>query len=162
MTEHPRPGAAKMGISAAECTNASCARSVMQVSQGRLRSRRDLWFEILYLVAYGQPTDEIDTDGGPDGGVADGLKDERERESIRKLAEAFGADAGVDLAALYRDVLLGGRTSPRSSSRSRRRDCASTPTRWRLASSMPTARRTRPSGSSSPPGGSAAVADGGG
>ena len=37
---------------------------------------------------------------------ADGLKDERERESIRKLAEAFGADAGIDMASLYRDVLL--------------------------------------------------------
>ena len=37
---------------------------------------------------------------------ADGLKDERERESIRKLAEVFGAEASIDLAALYRDVLL--------------------------------------------------------
>ena len=37
---------------------------------------------------------------------ADGLKDERERESIRKLAEVFGAEANIDLAALYRDVLL--------------------------------------------------------
>ena len=37
---------------------------------------------------------------------ADGLKDERERESIRKLAEGFGAEAGIDLASLYRDVLL--------------------------------------------------------
>ncbi len=37
---------------------------------------------------------------------ADGLKDERERESIRKLAEGFGAEANIDLAALYRDVLL--------------------------------------------------------
>ena len=37
---------------------------------------------------------------------ADGLKDERERESIRKLAEAFGAEASIDLAALYREVLL--------------------------------------------------------
>jgi uncharacterized protein (DUF697 family)/tellurite resistance protein len=37
---------------------------------------------------------------------ADGLKDERERESIRRLAEVFGAEAGIDLAALYRDVLL--------------------------------------------------------
>ena len=37
---------------------------------------------------------------------ADGLKDERERESVRKLAETFGADAGIDLASLYRDVLL--------------------------------------------------------
>jgi uncharacterized protein (DUF697 family) len=37
---------------------------------------------------------------------ADGLKDERERESIRKLTESFGAEASIDLAALYRDVLL--------------------------------------------------------
>ncbi len=37
---------------------------------------------------------------------ADGLKDERERESIRKLAEVFGTEASIDLAALYRDVLL--------------------------------------------------------
>lgn len=37
---------------------------------------------------------------------ADGLKDERERESVRKLAEAFGAEASIDLPALYRDVLL--------------------------------------------------------
>jgi uncharacterized protein (DUF697 family)/tellurite resistance protein len=37
---------------------------------------------------------------------ADGLKDERERESVRKLAEGFGAEASIDLAALYRDVLL--------------------------------------------------------
>jgi len=37
---------------------------------------------------------------------ADGLKDERERESIRKLAEALGAEASIDLPAWYRDVLL--------------------------------------------------------
>jgi len=37
---------------------------------------------------------------------ADGLKDERERESVRKLAEAFGAEASIDLPALYREVLL--------------------------------------------------------
>ncbi len=37
---------------------------------------------------------------------ADGLKHDRERESIRKLAEGLGAEAGIDLAALYRDVLL--------------------------------------------------------
>jgi len=37
---------------------------------------------------------------------ADGLKDEREREAIRKLAETLGADVGVDLPALYREVLL--------------------------------------------------------
>ena len=37
---------------------------------------------------------------------ADGLKDERERESIRKLAEALGAEACIDLPAWYRDVLL--------------------------------------------------------
>jgi uncharacterized protein (DUF697 family)/uncharacterized tellurite resistance protein B-like protein len=37
---------------------------------------------------------------------ADGLKDEREREAIRKLADTLGAEGGVDLPALYRDVLL--------------------------------------------------------
>ena len=37
---------------------------------------------------------------------ADGLKDERERESVRKLAEAFGAEVSIDLPALYREVLL--------------------------------------------------------
>jgi uncharacterized protein (DUF697 family)/uncharacterized tellurite resistance protein B-like protein len=37
---------------------------------------------------------------------ADGLKDERERDAIRKLAEALGAEASLDLPAWYRDVLL--------------------------------------------------------
>jgi uncharacterized protein (DUF697 family)/tellurite resistance protein len=37
---------------------------------------------------------------------ADGLKDERERESIRQLTEALGAAASIDLPAWYRDVLL--------------------------------------------------------
>lgn len=37
---------------------------------------------------------------------ADGLKDEREREAIRRLAEALGAESQVDLPAWYRDVLL--------------------------------------------------------
>jgi uncharacterized protein (DUF697 family)/uncharacterized tellurite resistance protein B-like protein len=37
---------------------------------------------------------------------ADGLKDEREREAVRKLAETLGANASIDLAAWYRDVLL--------------------------------------------------------
>ncbi len=37
---------------------------------------------------------------------ADGLKDERERESIRKLVGTLGAEASIDLPALYRDVLL--------------------------------------------------------
>ena len=37
---------------------------------------------------------------------ADGLKDESERESIRKLVEALGAEASIDLPAWYRDVLL--------------------------------------------------------
>ena len=37
---------------------------------------------------------------------ADGLKDERERESVRKLAEVLGAEASIDLPAWYRDVLL--------------------------------------------------------
>lgn len=37
---------------------------------------------------------------------ADGLKDVREREAIRRLAETLGAEASVDLPAWYRDVLL--------------------------------------------------------
>jgi uncharacterized protein (DUF697 family)/uncharacterized tellurite resistance protein B-like protein len=37
---------------------------------------------------------------------ADGAKDEREREAIRQLAETLGADSGVDLPGLYREVLL--------------------------------------------------------
>jgi uncharacterized protein (DUF697 family)/uncharacterized tellurite resistance protein B-like protein len=37
---------------------------------------------------------------------ADGLKDEREREAVRKLAETLGAAASIDLPAGYRDVLL--------------------------------------------------------
>jgi uncharacterized protein (DUF697 family)/tellurite resistance protein len=37
---------------------------------------------------------------------ADGLKDERERESVRKLAESLGTEASIDLPALYRDVLI--------------------------------------------------------
>ncbi len=37
---------------------------------------------------------------------ADGLKDERERETIRQLADALGAEASLDLPAWYRDVLL--------------------------------------------------------
>jgi uncharacterized protein (DUF697 family)/tellurite resistance protein len=37
---------------------------------------------------------------------ADGLKDERERETIRQLADSLGAGASVDLPAIYREVLL--------------------------------------------------------
>jgi uncharacterized protein (DUF697 family)/tellurite resistance protein len=37
---------------------------------------------------------------------ADGLKDEREREAVRHLAETLGAEGGIDLPAQYRDVLL--------------------------------------------------------
>jgi uncharacterized protein (DUF697 family)/tellurite resistance protein len=37
---------------------------------------------------------------------ADGLKDEREREAIRQLAETLGGEASLDLPAVYRDVLL--------------------------------------------------------
>src|SRR5512134_2009943 len=38
---------------------------------------------------------------------ADGAKDERERESLRRLAETLGAtDTAVDLPGLYREVLL--------------------------------------------------------
>lgn len=38
---------------------------------------------------------------------ADGTKDEREREAIRRLAETLGTDSGIDMPGLYRDVLLG-------------------------------------------------------
>lgn len=37
---------------------------------------------------------------------ADGLKDERERAAVKRVAEALGPEAGFDLPALYRDVLL--------------------------------------------------------
>jgi uncharacterized protein (DUF697 family) len=37
---------------------------------------------------------------------ADGLKDEREREAVKQVAEALGGESGVDLPALFRDVLL--------------------------------------------------------
>jgi uncharacterized protein (DUF697 family)/tellurite resistance protein len=37
---------------------------------------------------------------------ADGLKDERERAVVKRVAEALGPDAGFDLPGLYRDVLL--------------------------------------------------------
>jgi uncharacterized protein (DUF697 family)/tellurite resistance protein len=37
---------------------------------------------------------------------ADGMKDESERAAVKRMADSLGADAGVDLPALYRDVLL--------------------------------------------------------
>jgi uncharacterized protein (DUF697 family)/tellurite resistance protein len=37
---------------------------------------------------------------------ADGMKDERERAAVKRVAEVLGPDAGFDLPALYRDVLL--------------------------------------------------------
>ena len=37
---------------------------------------------------------------------ADGLKDERERAAVKRVAEAMGPEAGLDLPALYREVLL--------------------------------------------------------
>jgi uncharacterized protein (DUF697 family)/tellurite resistance protein len=37
---------------------------------------------------------------------ADGLKDERERAAVKRVAEALGAEAGVDLPALYTQVLV--------------------------------------------------------
>jgi uncharacterized protein (DUF697 family)/uncharacterized tellurite resistance protein B-like protein len=37
---------------------------------------------------------------------ADGGKDDREREAIRRLADSLGADSRVDLPGLYREVLL--------------------------------------------------------
>ena len=37
---------------------------------------------------------------------ADGMKDEQERDAVRRVAESLGRGSGVDLAALLRDVLL--------------------------------------------------------
>lgn len=37
---------------------------------------------------------------------ADGLKDDREREAVKRVAEALGPEAGFDLPGLYREVLL--------------------------------------------------------
>jgi tellurite resistance protein len=37
---------------------------------------------------------------------ADGMKDDTEREAVKRVAESLGSDAGIDLTGLYRDVLL--------------------------------------------------------
>jgi len=37
---------------------------------------------------------------------ADGLKDDRERAAVKRVADALGPEAGFDLPALYRDVLV--------------------------------------------------------
>jgi len=37
---------------------------------------------------------------------ADGMKDDTERQAVKRVAESLGSDAGVDLTGLYRDVLL--------------------------------------------------------
>ena len=37
---------------------------------------------------------------------ADGLKDDRERAAVKQVADALGGESGIDLPALYRDVLL--------------------------------------------------------
>jgi len=37
---------------------------------------------------------------------ADGLKDDRERSAVKQVADALGGESGIDLPALYRDVLL--------------------------------------------------------
>jgi uncharacterized protein (DUF697 family)/tellurite resistance protein len=37
---------------------------------------------------------------------ADGMKDERDRAAVKRVAEVLGPDAGFDFPALYRDVLL--------------------------------------------------------
>ncbi len=37
---------------------------------------------------------------------ADGLKDERERAAVKRVADALGTDAGFDLPTLYREVLI--------------------------------------------------------
>ncbi len=37
---------------------------------------------------------------------ADGMKDDSERAAVKRVAESLGSDAGVDLPALYREVLI--------------------------------------------------------
>lgn len=37
---------------------------------------------------------------------ADGMKDDREREAVKKVADALGGESDIDLPALFRDVLL--------------------------------------------------------
>jgi uncharacterized protein (DUF697 family)/tellurite resistance protein len=37
---------------------------------------------------------------------ADGMKDDSERAAVKRVADSLGSDAGVDLPALYREVLL--------------------------------------------------------
>lgn len=37
---------------------------------------------------------------------ADGAKDERERDAVRKVADALGAGEGIDLPQIYREVLI--------------------------------------------------------
>jgi len=37
---------------------------------------------------------------------ADGMKDERERSAVKRVADVLGPESGFDLPALYRDVLL--------------------------------------------------------
>jgi len=39
---------------------------------------------------------------------ADGMKDERERAAVKRVADVLGPEAGFDMPALYRDVLLSG------------------------------------------------------
>jgi len=34
------------------------------------------------------------------------MKDDTEREAVKRVAESLGSEAGVDLTGLYRDVLL--------------------------------------------------------
>lgn len=37
---------------------------------------------------------------------ADGMKDDREREAVKKVADALGGESDIDLPVLFRDVLL--------------------------------------------------------
>lgn len=43
--------------------------------------------------------------------LADGRADDRERAALRQVAERLSAGSGVDLAARYEEILLGGRTA---------------------------------------------------
>ena len=78
---------------------------------------------------------------------ADGAKDEREREEMRRIAESLADEAGApDLARLYQDVLLKRVRWTRCGGARRSRRSASWRMKWRCACAMPTAARARPSG----------------
>ncbi|HEX6572521.1 MAG TPA: DUF533 domain-containing protein, partial [Steroidobacteraceae bacterium] len=81
---------------AAGCDEPACRRAARLLSARTIRYRRPMEL---------QQTRSIMTVALM-AAFADGAKDERERESIRRLADTLGADPAMDLPGLYREVLL--------------------------------------------------------